>query len=249
MPAVQCGITCSGSLGEEVFAIQSLLNQGKLGPSRPHGSLRARLGPTCEGVQALPRGGTFLEIGANNGFASNTRYLEHCLGWRGVLVEGHPANFRDLVATRPGSLSLGTAVCAQHGTARFSRRGGPTSGIVGEMSRSFQKRWRHSASDTIDVPCGPLRDWLALLRLERVDYVSLDVEGAELLALSTLDWERFSVGVLIAECSHMGCTGANDRKVAALLRARGLQQVATLRVRHDIWDAAFANASWVMQPA
>jgi FkbM family methyltransferase len=161
-----------------------------------------------------------------------------------VLVEGHPTTFGRLVTVRPASLSLGVAVCAKHGTVAFARHADSTSGIVEEMSSSFRMRWRHSRANTICVPCGPLRDWLALLRLERVDYVSLDVENAELLALSTIDWTRLSVGVLIAECSQVGCTGVNDRKVAETLVARGLRHVANLRVRHDLWDAVFGNASW-----
>ena len=70
------------------------------------------------------------------------------------------------------------------------------------------------------MPCAPLGDWLGLLRVGHVDLFSLDVEGAELLVLETLDWSRFSVGLMIVECagsgSH-GCLDRKDRAVTALL--------------------------------
>ena len=85
----------------------------------------------------------------------------------------------------------------------------------------------------------------ALLRLRRVDFISLDVEGAEALAVSTLDWRRLSVGVLISECTLVGCGSDQDRRLAETLARHGLRRVATLRSRHDIWNAAFVNDSWV----
>ena len=177
---------------------------------------------------------------------SNTRYLEACLGWRGLLIEGHPSNFALLNKTRPRALSLASAVCPQHGSALFSRRPGPSTGIVKHMSSQHRMRFRHDASPnhTFSVPCGPLQDWLTLLRFEAIDFFSLDVEGAELLVLSTLDWKRIRIGVLIAECASAGCIGPKDQKIANVLEPNGLHHIATLRVRHDIFNAVFVNASW-----
>ena len=41
---------------------------------------------------------------------TNTYHLERCLGWQGLLIEGHPENFNKMVKARPGALNLGTAV-------------------------------------------------------------------------------------------------------------------------------------------
>ena len=54
---------------------------------------------------------TFLELGAFDGIhASNTLYLEHCLGWRGLLIEPHPDAFARLALNRPRSWTIGSAV-------------------------------------------------------------------------------------------------------------------------------------------
>ena len=59
------------------------------------------------------RNGTFVEIGGNDGLSTtNTYHLERCLGWQGLLIEGHPENFNKMVRARPGALNLGTAVCS-----------------------------------------------------------------------------------------------------------------------------------------
>ena len=36
----------------------------------------------------------------------NSWSLEHCFGWRGVLVEGHPLVFSQLARNRPGALTM-----------------------------------------------------------------------------------------------------------------------------------------------
>lgn len=108
---------------------------------------------------------------------------------------------------------------------------------------SFKRRWKVASTPVAAVPCGPLGDWLSLLRMKRVDFFSLDVEGAELLVLQTIDWSALSVGVLLVECSAVGCVGSRDDAVAALLGPKGLARLGSLRVRHDIWNSVFANES------
>lgn len=217
--------TCSHSRGEEAVALSYLTG----GPEAPF---------------AL-RGGVYVELGANDGSSSNTRHLHGCLGWRGLLIEGSPGNFAKLQTNRPGAVSLGTAICAEHGTAQFTKRAGVTSGIASLMPNSLRKRFRirSDANSTEPVPCGPLGDWLALLRVPHIDYFSLDVEGAELVVLRTIDWSRLTVGVLISECAALGCTGPQDAQVAGLLTSHGMTRVGAMRARHDIWNAVFVNRS------
>ena len=67
--------------------------------------------------------GTFLEIGGNDGSSTtNTWRLENCHGWRGILVEGHPQLFQTMRAKRPRVLSLGMAVCEQHGFVKYTKQ-------------------------------------------------------------------------------------------------------------------------------
>lgn len=86
---------CTGSIGEEQFVLRQFFGDA--------------------------RGGTFIELGANNGVASNVVHLADCLGWTGLLIEGSPPTFEELRKRRPAALSLGTAICARHGCGQTSR--------------------------------------------------------------------------------------------------------------------------------
>ena len=210
------------------------------------------------------RNGTFVEIGGNDGLSTtNTYHLERCLGWQGLLIEGHPVNFHKMARARPGALNLGIAVCREHGLANFSERAGVASGINSEMD-SFHRKHFHIGSLVRRVPCGPLGDWFTALRLRTIDFFSLDVEGAELVVLQTLNWEALTIGVLLVECAgagHYGCkarshpypypcpypyhTTSNpsptpkpnqarsDVAIGSYLAERGLVQLGSYRARHD----------------
>ena len=112
------------------------------------------------------------------------------------------------------------------------------------MPASLKSRFRIGGpNSTFPVPCGPLAEWFRVLRVSHIDYWSLDVEGAESLVLSTVDWSEITVGVLVSECSALGCRGSADNALHKYLAARGLKRAATLRARHDIWDTVYVNRS------
>ena len=52
------------------------------------------------------------------------------------------------------------------------------------------------------VPCFPLESLLAAINQTRVDYLSLDVEGAELDVLKAIPWDSLDVSVLSVEYLH-----------------------------------------------
>lgn len=151
-------------------------------------------------------GGTFVEIGAFQGKKwSNTYWLEKCLGWTGLLIEGDPSNHKECVRTRGDCLH--SAVCAQKegGTVTFVS-GGPTAGQPDAFPEAFAKKF-HPDMDKkphFQVPCRPFADILADNDVKEIDVWSLDVENAEQIVLDTHDWNANPVHLLIIEAPRQG---------------------------------------------
>lgn len=58
--------------------------------------------------------GTIVEIGALDGqLFSISKFFEDYLGWRSILVEASPYNFKKLAKNRPHSIKYNTAICRQ----------------------------------------------------------------------------------------------------------------------------------------
>ena len=197
--------------------------------------------------------------------ASNTLFLEACLGWRGLLVEANPSSFAKLRLKRPGMLGIQAAACVEHRTVTFSARHSlglfrargitavapdETGGVVELMSPTFERagyrkhapsKWLRSARGlTFNVPCSPLRDQLALLAVKRVDVMWCDVEGAELTVLQSIGWDAVSVGVVVVEMRFNDAS--RNRLVYSEMYRHGFELLRTLKVWEDkIVDNVFLN--------
>ena len=162
-----------------------------------------------------------LEMGAVNGLEeSNSRFFETCLDWRSVLVEPSTKNFEQIPRNRPNATSFHAAVCETARTVRLSLDVGTMPNIFGDPGGRGES-----------VRCRPLAELLDEVRWapsgsRRVDYFSLDVEGAESEVIRSMGTTT-SFGVLTVEVS------AGPRRVGIMrdLLARGFAYVGQISGR------------------
>lgn len=186
----------------------------------------------------VPSSGSFVELGAFDGLSnSNTFMLERCYSWRGLLIEASPSNFKLLSSTSNRSAyKVHSAVCAAPGgyidvSAEGDQMGGEVGLIPTETMRRFNHRLNLSTS-VAKVPCAPLGELMdrAGLRTEAT-FLSLDVEGAEVKVLLTIDPARFQV--VLVETNVLGrfenrAAEAKNAHVDAILTHAGLLRVPRL---------------------
>ena len=170
---------------------------------------------------------TFVELGAYDGITgSQTLLLERCHGWSGLLIEGQPQNFALLERSNRAAQKVHSAVCGpgQH-TLQMSERGGTVAGMPTVGGKHYEKRWQTArGSGTVSVPCAPLPALMRRAGFSRATYLALDVEGAELLVLRTLNRTRsFPFSVVLVEASHF--MKAKNADVKAFLLSSGLVQL------------------------
>ncbi|EOD17996.1 hypothetical protein EMIHUDRAFT_196010 [Emiliania huxleyi CCMP1516] len=156
---------------------------------------------------AQKRDGFFIEVGGLNGAAdgSNSLFFERHLGWRGLMVEASPLNFAGLFTRRPLAWRLEAALGASTQTLSFSGHGCCGKVIGGAGGDSYRVR---------AVPIGRV---LKAMGVARVDFWSLDVEGAELSVLEGMDW-AIHVSVFLIE--------SVNEQIRSLLRAQGFDHAA-----------------------
>lgn len=157
-----------------------------------------------ENVFQGKRDGVFAEIGAYDGIgSSNTLFFERERGWRGLLVEANSDYVDTLRRERP----LATIIVA----AAYDRDGEVTlnvvsamlgwSGIANEIEPQHAERCAQYVVRQRTVRCLPLARMFEVAGLTRVDYLSLDVEGAEAAVLRAFPFAEFPVDVIGVENS------------------------------------------------
>lgn len=127
------------------------------------------------------RSGYFVDVGAYDGIqTSNTYALEREFGWDGVCIEASPAVAAACASNRRCH-TVAKAVADHEGVVWLS----------GD---------RVVEQGGIQVPCATLTEVLRSVRAPVIiDYMSLDIEGGELLALQGLDLDVYTVLLMTVE--------------------------------------------------
>ncbi|SLN29523.1 hypothetical protein PSA7680_01383 [Pseudoruegeria aquimaris] len=167
------------------------------------------------------RGGTFVEIGAYDGVTgSNALFFETHRAWSGLLVEADPALCAEARRNRRPPC-LHTAIAAEPGEVEFLsvsegyRQMGGILGSMGETERAAIEADPRSKTETIRVPARTLASVLREHGMFAVDYLSMDIEGAELGVLEGFPFAEFSVTAWTIEAN------ANAQKIVDLMTAQG----------------------------
>ncbi|CAE7372695.1 S [Symbiodinium natans] len=187
------------------------------------------------------RDGVYVEIGALDGFRySNTLVLQSCLGWTGMLIEGSPRNYealrRNLASKRPKNVVTHFgAVCAPPLTNATFLKGQNDNAVDGDarhLSETVVNKNIHR--HRVAVPCKPMSWYLRSLPGKHVDFLSLDVEGAELEVLLTINFTEVTVEVFMIELHELTVSDqVQNWKIRNLLQNLGYRECKTARVKYS----------------
>jgi FkbM family methyltransferase len=175
-------------------------------------------------------GGTYVEMGALNGVKFSNSYLFHFgMNWKGVLIEASPTSFSELVKNRQNEIAtVHAGVCNKekdlHWVDRGGTRGDAVSGFLEFAPETFRKMWWNEQliRDATVVKCRKLTHILQDAvgpGPYHFDFFSLDVEGAELEVLESLDFAEYSFGVIFVEADEHNTM--KNLAVLALLEEKG----------------------------
>jgi FkbM family methyltransferase len=148
--------------------------------------------------------GRYVDIGAGDPLVASVTKHFYDLGWRGINIEPIPAKARELRAARPDDLTLDVAVGACPGTAKLhvveNEWGWST--LDDDLAGRYRDDhgWRVS---TVEVELSTLA---AVLDEHpgAVDFLKIDVEGAERAVIEGADWTRHRPRVLVVEATEPG---------------------------------------------
>ena len=133
------------------------------------------------------RRGFFVDVGAHDGVnLSNTYLLESRYDWKGICIEAHPQTFRVLQENRRAACVNACIDCVEE-TVLFADRGL----LGGIVSADCDNRFP-ADGETFELSTTTLARVLDDLHApEIIDYLSMDIEGAEERALSGFPFDRY----------------------------------------------------------
>ena len=164
------------------------------------------------------RNGIFLECGAYDGETlSNSLFFELHRNWTGILIEANPLDLKSIIEkNRKAFVVRGClSVTPRPAMVMFTMHPRALGQISGNFKNTVNNSFnRYRNEDNVNilkrmseektfpqiyVHCFPLMSIIDALDIHHIDYMSLDVEGAEAAVLNTIDWSKLTVDVFTIE--------------------------------------------------
>jgi len=155
------------------------------------------------------KNGFFVEAGSvDSETNSDTLYFEMKHNWTGLLVEAVPSAFaaglqknRKVwgIQTCLSPITKPTVVDFAQGQAYINENGEPE-GMAGIVSEDHLE----GREDTLKIQCMPFYSILLALDNPTVNWISLDIEGAEYEVLKTVPWDKVDIQSLTVETHMIG---------------------------------------------
>lgn len=178
--------------------------------------------------------GFFVEIGGFDGETySNSLFFEKEREWSGLLVEANPYSYRLLVEKDRNCFMVNACISNTVSNMTFII-GGPLTSVEDITSKRHRQRidskailsatderWGHSKENVV-VKCYSLIALMNTLGQTKIDYFSLDVEGAEMIILQSIDWDKLDIDVFTIE------TDQHRGDILKFMKSRGYKWIQTI---------------------
>src|SRR5436190_13360710 len=144
--------------------------------------------------------GFYVDIGAGHPVYDNVSFAFYLRGWRGITVEPNPWLAELSAAVRPRDTRIQSLAGAAEGEATYylveNFHGFSTT--VADHARAAQSEYGKQ-SQAMQMPVTTLRTLCERHAPAEIDFLKIDVEGAEHAVLAGNDFERFRPKVVVAE--------------------------------------------------
>lgn len=156
--------------------------------------------------------GFFVDVGAHDGVSlNNTLYFEKENDWTGINVEPIKSVYDKLVKNRPNCINVNKAICGYNGTAYFLCNDGYTETLSGLKNNyderhlqrlEFENKTTNSTTQTIIVDTKRFDTLCEEYNVDRINYLSIDVEGAEFEVIKSINFDKTFIDVIGFESNY-----------------------------------------------
>jgi len=148
--------------------------------------------------------GFFIDVGAFHPIVDSVTKHFSLLGWSGINIEPDPEFFALLAQDRPNEINICAAVGRQPGQAVLHRLTSRQCSTISEAHLARLDQAIRVGSDRVSVSVRTLADICAEHVRGDIDFLKIDVEGAEADVVAGADWQKYRPVLVVIEATHPG---------------------------------------------
>lgn len=151
--------------------------------------------------------GFYVDVGANDPEKDSVTKFFYDRGWHGINIEPIRSYHDKLQQQRPRDLNLNIGIAEDETTLNFREysRGKGLSTFSKEMIDDYEAASRTVTNKYIDYPVQvyPLKKIFKDYKIQKINFLKVDVEGFEYGVLKSNDWTKYRPQVLCIEANHV----------------------------------------------
>lgn len=146
--------------------------------------------------------GFYVDVGANHPVDDSVTKLFYDKGWMGINVEPNSRLFRLLEQERPRDINVRAGISDKEGKLTIREYEGWYAGLS-TFSKDMQKENKNIAEyRDIEVDVITLKKLFTDNKVEKINFLKVDVEGYEYNVLASNDWEKYRPELICIEANH-----------------------------------------------
>ena len=177
--------------------------------------------------------GFFVDVGAHHPYRFSNTLFFYKKGWRGINIEPTPGAIKAFNTFRSKDINLNIGISDRRDKLTFYCFNEPAlNGFSKELSEERNNTSKkYKIIKEVDIETYPLAEILDkyLPAGQKIDFLTIDVEGLDLMVLKSNNWARYKPSYILVE-DRIDFTNLSDSEVYRFLQEQGYQLVAkTLR--------------------
>lgn len=177
--------------------------------------------------------GFYVDIGAHHPSRCSNTYLFYKRGWRGINIDAMPGSMGPFRIARPRDINLEMAVSDHKGKIIFHSFKEPLYNSADpDIAASRREAFKEPGgqSNTHEVQADSLRSILDeyLPAGTEIDFLSIDIEGLDVKALQSNDWEKYRPKYILVEILGESIMSLPNTEAFRFLNKVGYEPVAKL---------------------
>lgn len=152
------------------------------------------------------KNGFYMDVGAHDGITiNNTLYFEKYNNWTGINVEPIKTVYDKLLINRPNNININCAICNNDGNAEFICNVGYTEMLSGlkdcfddrhHQRLNYENEIFDSKTNIININTRRIESICDEYNVKHINYLSIDVEGAELEVIKSINFKKVFIDVI-----------------------------------------------------
>lgn len=148
------------------------------------------------------KNGFYVDIGAHHPVRFSNTYMFYKKGWNGINIDAMPGSMRIFKRKRSRDINLEVGISGKKGEMVYYMFDEPAlNGFSKKLSKERNKISNFKIIEEKKIKTYPLCDILDkyLPESQKIDFMSIDVEGLDLMVLKSNNWDRFIPSYILVE--------------------------------------------------